>query len=166
MAGRPMKRQMLSALVAKSAAAGKTPAEYVQDFIGSGRSVSELAEVVGCSRSHLSRHINNDPTISKALAQGKLDGAEAMADAALAITDDLARRLDEGEEIPQERIGVLKEQNRMRQWLASSYNPERFAKQDKNIQINIGDLHLDALRKNRTTIDITPARDDDDGRDD
>lgn len=150
MAGKVLKRKMFAELDRLGNMVGKTPAEFVYDYIASGKTMTDLAEDLGCSRSYASRHLNADPEISKALDAARRDGAEAMADRMLQMTDDLARRLDEGEEIRPERVAVMKEQNAMRKWLAAANNPDRFAPKDKAVQINIGDLHLDALRKMKT----------------
>lgn len=156
MAGKALKRKMFAELDRLGAETDKTPAEYVYDFIASGKTMMDLANVLGCSRSYASRHLNADPEIAKALDAARRESAEALADETLQITDELARRLDEGEEIRPERIAALKEQNNIRKWLSAVNNPDRFAPKDKAIQINIGDLHLDAMRKVKKMVDITP----------
>ena len=156
MAGKALKRKMFAELERVSAGAGKTPSEFVYDYIASGKTMTDLAEFLGCSRSYASRHLNADPEIAKALDRARRDSADAMAEDTLKITDALAARIDAGEEVPQERITVLREQNNMRKWLAAANNPDRFAAKDRGVQINIGDLHLDAMRKMKTINSSTP----------
>lgn len=164
MAGRALKRKMLAKLADDAKVAGVTSPEFVYDYIAGGKTMAELAEHLGCSRSYASRHLNADPEIRKALDAARRESAEAMADNMMNLTDEIAARIDAGEDIPPERIAVLKEQNSVKKWLASMNNPDRFAAKDKAIQINIGDLHLDALRKARSqakvdVIDVTPRGD-------
>ena len=50
-------------------------------------------------------------------------------------------------------IPVKREQAKFRQWLAGKANPERYGEKQMSVQINMGNLHLDALRQ-RTVIDV------------
>jgi hypothetical protein len=75
----------------------------------------------------------------------------------------MAERIDNGTDVRSERIAVLREQINLRKFRAASRDPQQFGKQDNHITINLGDLHLDALRKTRSNvIDITPSGDADD----
>jgi hypothetical protein len=53
------------------------------------------------------------------------------------------------------QVAAGREQIKVRQWLAGVYNPDKFAPKNNNVTINIGDMHLDALRKVR---DVTPKQ--------
>lgn len=44
-------------------------------------------------------------------------------------------------------VGLKREQAKQRQWLAGKRNPDRYGDQKQAIQINVGDLHLSALRQ-------------------
>lgn len=158
MAGRPKRREMLQKIEAKAKEADMTLAEFVYDFVASGKTLVDLADYTGYSRSHISRHLNKIAEVKEALERARLEAADAMAEQTIKLADDLARRHDDGEEIKSERIGILREQTSARKWWAATANPGRYGKPDTNITINLGDLHLDALRKNRSNvIDITPA---------
>ena len=158
MAGRPKRREMLQKIEVKAAEADMTLAEFVYDFVASGRTLVDLADHTGYSRSHISRHLNNIPEVREALERARLEAADALAEQTIKLADDLAARLDRGEEVKNERIAVLREQTSGRKWWAATANPGRYGKPDTNITINLGDLHLDALRKNRSNvIDVTPA---------
>lgn len=50
-------------------------------------------------------------------------------------------------------IPVVREQAKQRQWLAGKADPERYGEKQVSVQINMGNLHLDALRQ-RTIIDV------------
>ena len=155
MAGKPLKKKMMSTLTDLATAEGLTPAEYIHDFIASGKTMTDLAEHLGVSRAYASRNLNDFPEIRAAISKARLDGADAIAEQSLRLADDLAVRMDRGEEVRNERIGLLREQNSVRKWLAAVANPEKYGRNDDQVTINIGDLHLDALRKSRM-IDITP----------
>jgi len=158
MAGRPQRRQMLKQIEAAAEAAGMPMAEYVYDYVASGKTLVDLADEVGYSRSHISRHLNSIPEIKEALEKARLEAADALAEQTIKLADDLAARLDRGEEVKNERIAVLREQTSNRKWWAATANPGRYGKPDTSITINLGDLHLDALRKTRSNvIDVTPA---------
>lgn len=156
MAGKPLKKKMMSTLADLAAADGLTPAEYIHDFIASGRTMTDLAEHLGVSREYASRNLNAFPDIRAALSGARLAGADALAEQSLRMADDLAVRMDRGEDVKNERIGLLREQNSVRKWLAAVANPEKYGRNDNQVTINIGDLHLDALRKSKM-IDVTPA---------
>lgn len=158
MPGRPKRREMLQKIEDKAKEVDMTLAEFVYDFVASGKTLVDLADHTGYSRSHISRHLNRIPEVKEALERARLEAADAMAEQTIKLADDLARRHDDGEEIKSERIGILREQTSARKWWAATANPGRYGKPDTNITINLGDLHLDALRKNRSNvIDITPA---------
>jgi len=156
MAGKPLKKKMLAELEERAAIAELTPAEFVHDFIADGKTLVDLAKVLGVSRSYLSRNLNAIPNIREALSKGRLEGADALAEQMLFLSDDIAAKMDKGEEVKNERINILREQNSVRKWLAAVGNPERYGRNDNGVTINLGDLHLDALRKSKT-IDITPV---------
>lgn len=158
MAGKPLKRQMFATLKKLSDESGLTPAEYVHDFIANGGTMTALAEKLGMKRPYASRELNANPEIKKALDAAKILKAEAIIEDASTMADDLAAKLDNGEDVRNERIAVLREQIGIRKFQAAAGDPGRYGKQNANITINLGDLHLDALRKNRSNvIDITPT---------
>jgi hypothetical protein len=158
MAGRPQRREMLKKIEDAAEAAKMSMAEFVYDYVASGKTLVDLADEVGYSRSHISRHLNSIPEIKEALEKARLEAADALAEQTIKLADDLAARLDRGEEVKNERIAVLREQTSSRKWWAATANPGRYGKPDTSITINLGDLHLDALRKTRSNvIDVTPA---------
>ena len=163
MAGRPKRREMLKKVEDAAEAAKMSMADFVYDYVASGKTLVDLADEVGYSRSHISRHLNKIPEVKEALEKARLEAADALAEQTIKLADDLAARLDRGEDVKNERISVLREQTSSRKWWAATANPGRYGKPDTSITINLGDLHLDALRKTRSNvIDITPAEASDD----
>ena len=158
MAGRPQRREMLKKIEVAAEAAKMSMADFVYDYVASGKTLAQLADEVGYSRSHISRHLNNIPEVKEALEKARIEGADAVAEQTIKLADDIAARMDNGEDVKNERIAVLREQTSSRKWWAATANPGRYGKPDTSITINLGDLHLDALRKHRSNvIDITPA---------
>lgn len=139
--------------------------DFVLDFIGDGGTVTELCKVVGCSRSFLSRILNKRPEYRAALEEGRRLQADALAEDSMHIVDDMAA----GGNFRSEDVQLAKERVSVRKWMAALNNPDRYAPKDKGITINVGSLHLDALKKlNREMLDVTPAPEaiEDGGRDD
>jgi 2-oxoglutarate dehydrogenase complex dehydrogenase (E1) component-like enzyme len=154
---------MLKKVEDAAEAAKMSMADFVYDYVASGKTLVDLADEVGYSRSHISRHLNKIPEVKEALEKARLEAADALAEQTIKLADDLAARLDRGEDVKNERISVLREQTSSRKWWAATANPGRYGKPDTSITINLGDLHLDALRKTRSNvIDITPAEASDD----
>lgn len=128
--------------------------EFVLDFIGDGGTVTKLCEVVGCSRSFLSRILNKRPEYRMALEEGRRLQADAFAEDSLGIVDGMA----ESGNFRSEDVQLAKERVSVRKWMAALNNPDKYAPKDKGITINVGNLHLDALKKlNREMLDVTPA---------
>lgn len=142
MAGKALRRRLLAQI------ADRGGPDYVRDYIASGKTILDLANELGCSRTYLSRHLHEQPEYSAVIVEARKDAADVLAEQALQIADQLATETDP---VTRERIAVAKERIDIRKWLATVNNPERY-RQDRagpQVQINIGELHLDALKKFR-----------------
>ena len=99
-------------------------------------------------------HIDADPA-----EIGKLRWADVAM--GCEIADALAIKPD----LTSQDVAAAKQRIDTRKWFSAINHPDRFAPKDKAITINIGDLHLDALRKVRAgtidavAIDVTGADD-------
>ena len=82
------------------------------------------------------------------LEAARRDAADAMAEESLEIADGMSKV-----DTTMVQVAAGREQIKVRQWMAGVYNPDKFAPKCNNVTINIGDMHLDALRKVR---DVTP----------
>lgn len=156
MAGKPMRRALFTQL------ADLGGPDFVYAHIANGGSIAGLAEQLGMDRAYVSRQINGEPEYRKLLDEARRESAEVMAEDSLKIADALADKLD----LTSQDVAAAKQRIDTRKWFAAINNPDRFAPKDKAITINIGDLHLDALRKVRAmnavdavAIDITDADD-------
>lgn len=153
MAGKAMRKRLL-AMIEADAGPDRTGPEFVADYLGSGGFISELAEKYDCSRSYLSRMFHDLPEYAAVLPGARQEQAEAIAEELVQIADD-TQGTDSAVEVMSAKLRVD-----VRKWLASMNNPERFA--DKrgqvNLQVNIGSLHLDAMRR-RSIETAPPMRD-------
>ncbi len=134
MAGKPIER----AMVAKIEKDGGI--DWILAKIADGWTIKDIAEKdLGVSRSLLSIWLNKSQNKER-LQQARALFAARMAEEALQIAD--------GVEAQNEEIGKAKLRIDTRKWLASKYDPSSFGEQKASAQvnINIGDLHLRALK--------------------
>lgn len=125
-----------------------TGPEFVYEWIVGGGTLSSLAEDLQISRGFVSRKLNANPDYRRALDDARRDAAYTMADESLEIAENMGRT-----DTTMVQVAAGREQIKVRQWLAGVYNADRFAPKGNNVTINIGDMHLDALRKVRN---VTP----------
>lgn len=140
MAGKALKKRLLAEI------ADRGGPEYVREYIASGGTILDLANELGCSRTYLSRHLNAHEDYRPMIDEARREQADALAEEALQIADNLADGT-----VTREDIAVAKERIDVRKWLATVNNPDRY-QQNKNgptVTININQLHLDALKKRR-----------------
>lgn len=130
-----------------------TSLDYVCHWIESGQTSKALAADVSQSLpftvdyAGLMRYLNvvhGEENVAKAIETARVKSSFALAEEALAIVDEKAETSAE--------IARAASRARSRQWMAERYNQQRFG-QNKgvNVQINVGELHLDALRARPTS---------------
>lgn len=132
MAGQPIKRQMLADI---EQAGGF---QNILERVCSGESLTAVARGFGVSRKLLVNTLYKDPKQKELLQGARKERGEALAEQALEIIDNV-------DESPN-AISKAREQANLRKWLAGCDNPEMFGQKQAPIQINVGDLHIDALR--------------------
>lgn len=144
MAGTPIRRQ----LAARVADAGGV--EVIADRVASGETLAAIAEELGFRRELLVRWIYADEDRAALLRAARAQAADALVEQSLQIADTASPA-----EAQLARLRVD-----TRQWIASRWNRSAYGAQDKAaVEINIGSLHLDALRHVRENriIDVSPA---------
>ena len=137
MAGKQLKKRIL-ADVEKAGGA-----DYIFEVMASGKTITAWAqEGWGCSRAYLSKTLRDVPEYAAAMDRALPEAADAMMEDGLARVD----LLDENS--TQQQIAAVREQINMRKALAAGWNRDRYGTGPKTeITLNLGDLHLDALRK-------------------
>jgi hypothetical protein len=121
--------------------------DRILERIASGETVSQIARGImrqpggpSISRSFLSWLLNKDPERSAKAASARTEGASAMVDDALHLVDSAPADRDS--------INKAKVQAEMRVKVAGFIDRAQWGetKQDVHVQVNMADVHLDALR--------------------
>lgn len=143
MPGTPIKRQ----LIARIDQIGGP--EAIIERVASGETLTSIAAELGVSREALSGWMNRDEERTIALRSARARAAEALVDQTLQIADAAS---------PQE-AQVARLRIDTRQWIASRWNRAEYGQDKAAVEINIGSLHLDALRHTVAgpVIDVTPV---------
>ena len=155
MAGKPKLKQALSELDQRGGI------EALQRELLAGKTIPMIAKELNLDRGYFRRNVMKDEKYGNAIREIEHLVADAHADAAFDVLNDIKDRRDtevkealngdrdvaEGN-VNQVDIGIAKGLAQQHNFIASSLNKNRYGTgSQQNIQINIGDLHLDALRK-------------------
>jgi hypothetical protein len=108
--------------------------------IGDGGSLAKMAEELGVSRTFLSWKVNQIPGMKERMKQARRLKADAFADQAMAIADEVS-------DTNPVAVAKARGQIEVRKWLAAVNDPETYGVQKPGVTISIGNLHLDALRQ-------------------
>lgn len=114
--------------------------ERILQRIADGETMKQIADTFGVSRSFLSWKINGMDGMKERILQARRGRAEKLAEETLTLADNV------GTTNPTE-IKKVAEQIKVRQWLAGVDDPDRFGAKQAQVNITVGGLHLDALRK-------------------
>lgn len=149
MAGRPLRRLMLTELERRATEAGLDgPLDVVYEWVAAGQTLKDLAFDVSksvrreISPGTLSLWIHSTDEGRKMIAEARLIAAAMLAEEAMGYIDDA----DE----TKEAIAKAKAQADIRMWLAERWNRKDYGADKNNINVNVintGQLHLDALRQ-------------------
>ena len=136
MAGKQLKKTILADIAKKGGA------DYVLER-ASGMTLKAWAtEEWGCSRNYLSETLRGVPDYARALDKAQPILADAMMEENVEIADSIP------ETASNTQIAKVREQMQARKMLAAGLNRDRYGSGPKTeITLNLGDLHLDALRK-------------------
>ncbi len=155
MAGKPKLKQALSELDRRGGV------EALQRELLAGKTIPMIAKELNLDRGYFRRNLMKDEKYGNAIREIEHQVADAHADAAFDMLNDIRERrelevkealngdrdVSEGN-VNQVDIGIAKGLAQQHNFIASSLNKNRYGTgSQQNIQINIGDLHLDALRK-------------------
>lgn len=156
LAGRQRTNRMVAELERMARAFdGATVVELVADVVASGGTLTQLArrlsEALGeaegyISRNMLSKHVNALPGGKEALQGARTEGAHGLAESGIDMVDAAA---DDGSK---EAIAGAKSAADFRLRLAGFWNRAEYAPQQGNqvnVQVTLGEQHLDALRRRR-----------------
>ena len=133
MASNPIEAQMWAAIDKHGGM------ERILERIANGETMKDVADTFGVSRSFLSWKLNAQPGMREKLIAARQGRADKWAEETLEIADN-------AKEDPN-AINKAKMKIDTRKWLAGVDDPERYAAKQQQVNISIGGLHLDALRK-------------------
>ena len=136
MAGKQLKKTILADVAKKGGA------EYVREMASSMTLKAWAAQEWQCSRNYLSETIRSVPEYARALEGAQSVLADAMMEENVEIADSIP------ETASSTQIAKVREQMQARKMLAAGLNRDRYGSGPRaEITLNLGDLHLDALRK-------------------
>lgn len=157
MAGKSLQKQRLVEISRRGGA------DYLREWLLEGKTIKALAADMGMHRGTLRNLILKDPELTKAVDEARLHAADAHFEDTFDLLNEVNERrqreifeaLDEEStrdaseaNVSQVDLGLLKQKIGQKNLAAANYNPERYGgKNQQQININIGDFHLDALRK-------------------
>ena len=146
MAGAPIKRQGVALLQEK--------ADEVEALLEAGVTQTEVWEVLGITRSAWRKWMREHGG-ADVVARARATRASALAEETLTIADTAEER---NEAIAKARLRID-----TRKWISGAWDRDTYgqAAPGANVQINLGQLHLDALRAPIEGT-ATPAEEDDD----
>ena len=140
MAGRPKYQAGLVLL-------GQLGIEPVQARLESGHSVERIAKDLGVTRSALEDWLDK-PEQAGVVSRARARAANQLAAEVLEIADAATP----------ETVNVARLQMDGRKWVAAKWNPAAYGEQKgPSVVINVGDLHLRALKQPSITIESTPV---------
>lgn len=171
MAGRPLRNMMIDELEKRTEElfdgeeGSYTPFDYVTAWIENGRTLTALCYSISdvlnkgnelgpfqISRSMLTRYLDSisGESAVERLEKARLTGAHAMVESGLQTLDTSSDDRDS--------INAADKRLQARERLAALWNRAEFAqKAGLNIAVNIGQLHLDALRAPRAIASIASS---------
>jgi len=136
LAGKQLKKKILADIEAKGGA------EYVMEKASNMTLRAWAAEEWGCSRNYLSETVRGIPDYARALDKAQPILADAMMEENVEIADGISK------DATNAQIAKVREQMQARKMLAAGLNRDRYGSGPRaEITLNLGDLHLDALRK-------------------
>ena len=136
MAGKQLRKKILADIEAKGGA------EYVMEKASSMTLKAWAIEEWNCSRNYLSETLRGVPEYARALEKAQPVLADAMMEENVEIADSISK------DATNAQIAKVREQMQARKMLAAGLNRDRYGSGPKTeITLNLGDLHLDALRK-------------------
>ena len=158
MAGRPLRRLLIAELERRALDRGHDgPLEVVYEWVAGGRTLRELSHDVSkkvgqfISPGVISLYTNSTPEGKQMMREARAIAAALLAEEALEIMDDA----DEDKNA----IAKAKGQVELRTWLASRWNRKEYGNDQAqvNVNLNVGQLHLDALRQRAVPATALPA---------
>ena len=162
MAGRPKRKAALAAIEKRGGV------EYLTEYLLSGGTITRLAGELDLNRGYLHRLLKDHPELSVALEAAREHAADAHAEAGFEImrrlrTERKEERANAAEgtraaELSSLDVSIAKEEAAQHRFIAEAWNQKRYGagKNQTHVTVNLGDMHLDALKKMKTVRGSAP----------
>ncbi len=123
--------------------------EKVISMLGEGKQMARICYETKLSKAAILDWLESDPARAEAASRARARAAHALVDEALEIADDVDS--DHQGELQKAKLRI-----QARHWAAERWNRPLYGAQNAsaNVTINLGDLHLQALRKAPTVRDV------------
>ena len=154
MAGRPKRSADLQVLAEQPAVGAR-----VIEMLGEGKQLARICEATGLSKAALMEWLEETPERAAMASRARARAATVLVDEAIEIADEVDAEHPGEINKAKIRIGV-------RQWVAERWNRQAYGapSAQANVTINLGSVHLDALRSRTSghgqdaegVIDVTP----------
>ena len=168
MAGRPKRKRVLTELDKRGGE------DYLKQYLLSGGTILKLAKDLDIDRGYLHQLLTKHETYGKAIEAVREDAADAHAE----MGNEVMRRLREERknernnadpgskqaEISALDVSIAREEVAQHRFIASAWNQKRYGARanQTSVTLNLGDMHLDALRKTKLVHDTTKVIDHED----
>jgi hypothetical protein len=168
MAGRPKKRKALAEIDKRGGE------DYLKQYLLSGGTILKLARELDLDRGYLHQLLTKHETFGRAIEAVREDAADAHAE----MGNEVMRRLREERknernnadpgskqaEISALDVSIAREEVAQHRFIASAWNQKRYGARanQTSVTLNLGDMHLDALRKTKLVHDTTKVIDHED----
>jgi hypothetical protein len=112
--------------------------EAILDRVANGETMRAISLDLKCSRDMLCEWFTGDVERRAAYHSAQARAASALAEESLALADAAGTEFE---------VTKSKVQIGVRQWIAGKYNPAMWGEKQAAVNVNIGSLHLDSLRR-------------------
>ena len=162
MAGRPKRKAALATIESNGGV------QYLTEFLLSGGTITQLAVELKLDRGDLHRILKDHPEYSAALEAARMEAADAHAEAGFEIMRrlraerklerDTAKEGSRAAELSALDVSIAKEEAQQHRFIAQAWNQQRYGSQNNqtHVTVNLGDMHLDALKKMKTVRETQP----------
>ena len=129
--------------------------DHVERLLEEGKSITAICFVLGIGKRALNQWLETGDR-GALLSRARARAADHLAAETLTIAD----------EAEPDQVQKAKLRTDVRRWLAGKWDPTRYGEnKGVNVQVNVGDLHLSALRSSNVieVVDVTPSTERDSG---
>ncbi|MEX3555202.1 MAG: hypothetical protein VB131_00740 [Burkholderia gladioli] len=125
--------------------------EKVFEMVESGMPLYDISRAVRSDRGALSRWLNKTPERAQRYAGARARAADHVAEDAACVAQETFERAREGKADKSE-VAAAKLVTEVKRWTAGIWNRDKYGDQQAAVTVNVGVLHLDALRQSQAVL--------------